>query len=232
MYLATCIRPDLAYVVGQLSRYVQQPTQQHIGAAKRVLRYVNGTKSLGIVYVYTPGIKQSGKLTIDGYCDSDWGNDPGTRKSVTRYVHCIAGCAIPWASRRQSIVAQPTAEAEYVAAWEACMEGQGLHNLLIEVFLDMDTKYRLGIDNQAAFVMATNPTYSRRTRHVELRWHYVRDQVAERTVDIWKVKTEINPSDLMTKPLASGRLEKLSGMIGMTKNHVPKRLPSEEGVLE
>ncbi|CAH0476957.1 unnamed protein product [Peronospora belbahrii] len=83
-----------------------------------------------------------------------------------------------------------------------------------------------------AFVMSTNPTYSRRTRHIVLRWHYVWDQVAKRTVELWKIKTKINPSDLMTKPLASGRLKKLKGMIGMTKNHVPKGLPSEEGVLE
>ncbi|CAI5723245.1 unnamed protein product [Peronospora destructor] len=172
MYLATCTRPDLAYVVGQLSRYVQKPTQQHIGGA------------------------------------------------------------LLWASRRQSIVTQSTAEAEYVAACEACMEGQGLRTLLIEVFSYLAINYRLGIDNQAAFVMATNPTYSRRTRHIVLRWHYVRDQVVKRTVELWKVKTEINPSDLMTKPLASGRLEKLSGIIGMTKNHVPKGLSSEEGVLE
>lgn len=94
MYLATCTRPDLAYVVGQLSRYVQNPTQQHIGAAKRVLRYIIGTKSLGIVYAYTTESQQENQLTIDGFCDSDWGNDADTRKSVTGYVHCIGGGAI------------------------------------------------------------------------------------------------------------------------------------------
>ncbi|GMF55152.1 unnamed protein product [Phytophthora fragariaefolia] len=130
--------------------------------------------------------------------------------------------AISWASRRQSIVAQSTAEAEYVAACEACMEGQGLRNVLIEVFSMMKTENRLGIDNQAAFVMATNPTYNRRTRHIELRWHYVRDQVVKKTVELWKVKTDVNPSDLMTKPLASDRFELLNDMIGMTKEHIPK----------
>lgn len=178
MYLTTCTTPDLAYVVGQLSRYVQNPTQQHMP-----------------------------ELFVDGYCDSDWGNDPDTRKSITGFVHCMAGGAISWPSRRQSIVAQSPAEAEYVAACEACMDGQGLRNVLIEVFPQLETKFRMGIDNQAAFVMATNPTYSRRTRHIELRWHFVRDQVAKRTVDLWKVRTEANPSDIMTKPLASDRLE-------------------------
>ena len=83
-------------------------------------------------------------------------------------MHCLAGEAISWASRRQIIVAQSTAEAEYVAACEACMEGQGLRDVLIEVLPELETKIRMSIDNQAAFVMATNPTYSRRIRHIEL----------------------------------------------------------------
>ncbi|KAG3063695.1 hypothetical protein PI124_g22600 [Phytophthora idaei] len=134
MYLSTCTRPDLAFAVEQLSRYVQCPTQQHIGAAKRVLRYLVGTKIQGIMYTRDAREHQSSTLLIDGFCDSDWGNDPDTRKSVTGYDHCLVGGAISWTSRRQSIVAQSTAEAEYVAACEACMEGPGLRNVLIEVF--------------------------------------------------------------------------------------------------
>ncbi|KAE9302609.1 hypothetical protein PF001_g13931 [Phytophthora fragariae] len=228
MYMATCTRPDLAYAVGQLSRYVQCPTQQHIGAAKRVLRYLVGTKSQGIVYTRDKSmVEMNNTLLIDGYCDSDWGNNPETRKSITGYVHCAAGGAVSWASRRQTIVAQSTAEAKYVAACEVCMEAQGLRNVLIEVFPKMTTKLRQGIDNQAAFVMATNPTYSRRTRHIELRWHYVRDQVVKMTVELWKVKTDDNPSDLMTKPLASDRFAILNSMIGVTKDHIPKNETSE-----
>ncbi|CCI10354.1 unnamed protein product [Albugo candida] len=91
---------------------------------------------------------QQSILTVDGYCDSDWGNDPDTRKSVTGFVHCIAG-------------------------------GQGLRNVLLQVFSNVKPIFRMGVDNQAAYVMVTNPTYSRRERHIELRWHYVRDQVAK-----------------------------------------------------
>ncbi|RMX62449.1 hypothetical protein DD238_008264 [Peronospora effusa] len=218
MYLTSCTRPDLAFFVGQLSRYVQSPTQQHIGAAKRILRYLIGTKGEGIVYSRNKA-EEKARLIIDGYCDSDWRNDPDTRKSITGFVHCLAGGG---QFRGLTIVAQITVEAEYVAACEACMEGQGLRNVLIQVFLEMETKIRMGIDNQAAFVMATNPTYSRRTRHIELRWHYVRDQVAKKNVDLWKVKTDVNPSDIMTKPLASDRLEKLCAMIGLSKQQLSK----------
>ncbi|KAG2770671.1 hypothetical protein PC129_g8884 [Phytophthora cactorum] len=90
MYLTTCTRPDLAFSVGQLSRYVQNSTQQHIGAAKRVLRYLIGTKTQGIVYTRDIAAEQRQELVLDGYCDSDWGNDPDTRKSVTGFVHCMA----------------------------------------------------------------------------------------------------------------------------------------------
>eukprot|EP00644_Phytophthora_capsici_P005947 jgi/Phyca11/37299/gw1.2.101.1 len=106
-----CTRPDLAFVVGQLSRYVQNPTQQHIGAAKRVLRNLIGTNPLGIVYSREKTGKQKPELSVDGYCDSDWGNDPDTRKRVTGL--CIVWRVVSY--RRQSIVAQSTAEAEYVA---------------------------------------------------------------------------------------------------------------------
>ncbi|KAG6614430.1 Integrase catalytic core protein [Phytophthora cinnamomi] len=141
MFLITCTRPDLAFSVGQLSRYVQNPTQQHIGAANRVLRYLVGTKTQGIVYTRNKSAEQKPELIIDGYCDSDWGNDPDTRKSITGFAHCMAGGAASWASRRQSIVAQSTAEAEYVAVCEACMEGQGLRNMLIQVFPDLESSF-------------------------------------------------------------------------------------------
>ncbi|OWY91834.1 hypothetical protein PHMEG_00039423 [Phytophthora megakarya] len=150
-YLVTCSHPNIAYAVGQLSRYLV------------------GTKSMCIEYSTDKQLQTTCTLIIDGFCDSDWGNDPDTRKSVTGYVHFVAGGAVCWASTRQTIVAQSTAEAEYVAAYAASMEGQGLRNVFIEVFPALKTAVHLGIDNQTAYVMATNPTFSRRTRHIELR---------------------------------------------------------------
>ena len=86
----------------------------------------------------------------------------------------------------------------------------------------MRVYFTLGIDNQAAFVMATNPTFSRRTRHIELLWHNVRDQVAKKTVELWKVHTADIPSDMCTKPLAGSHLEKLFVLLGQTTDPLPK----------
>ncbi|KAG3002479.1 hypothetical protein PC128_g21495 [Phytophthora cactorum] len=110
---------------------------------------------------------------MEGYCDSDWANDAEIRKSTTGFVFELAGGAVSWMSRRQTIVPLSTAEAEYVAACEAAMEALAESNILQGIIPRMEVKLRTGIDNQAALVMATNPSYSRRTRHIELRWHYV-----------------------------------------------------------
>ncbi|CEG48738.1 FOG: Transposon-encoded proteins with TYA, reverse transcriptase, integrase domains in various combinations [Plasmopara halstedii] len=118
-------------------------------------------------------------------------------------------------SKRQSIVAQSTAEAEYVAACGAAIEAKAQFNILSEIFPSMHVRPVIGIDNSAAHVMATSPTYSRRTRHIELRWHFVRDQVQRGLIKLVKVKGENNPADAFTKPLDKVRLDKLCGMTGM-----------------
>ena len=114
-------------------------------------------------------------IVIEGYRDIDWANDPEQRKSTTGYVFTLAEGAVAWMSRRQPIIALSKAEAEYVAACEVIMEAMAEYNILQGIIPPQcQIKLRIGIDNQAAYIMATSPTYSRRTRHIELRWHYVR----------------------------------------------------------
>ncbi|KAE9018981.1 hypothetical protein PR001_g13989 [Phytophthora rubi] len=213
MYLATSTRPDLAYALGQLSRFVANPTSKHVGAVKRVLRYLAGTLDYGITYERQHNAART--VVLEGYCDSDWANDAETRKSTTGFVFTLAGGAISWMSRRQSIVALSTAEAEYVAACEATMEAVAESNILQEILPKRAVKLRIGIDNQAAHTMATNPTYSRRTRHIELRWHYVREQVEKGAVKMHKVKGDVNPADTFTKPLDKRRLKTLLDQVGV-----------------
>ncbi|GMF23949.1 unnamed protein product [Phytophthora fragariaefolia] len=130
MYLATSTRPDLAFALGQLSRFVANPSPKHVGALKRVLRYVAGTLDYGITYSRKQ--TEAKDVVLEGFCDSDWANDPEQRKSTTGFVFTLAGGAIAWMSRRQSIIALSTAEAEYVAACEASMEAVAESNILQE----------------------------------------------------------------------------------------------------
>jgi KUP system potassium uptake protein len=213
MYLATSTRPDLSFSIGQLSRFVARPSSKHIGTVKRVLRYLGGTQNYGITYTRTS--QASDPIIVQGFCDSDWANDMDTRKSTTGFVFALSGGAIAWMSRRQSIIALSTAEAEYVAACEATMEALAMRHILEELLPNKGLKFYLGIDSQAAFVMATNPTYSRRTRHIELRWHYVREQVEKEAIVLRKVKGEDNPADAFTKPLDKKRLKRLLQLFGV-----------------
>jgi hypothetical protein len=213
MYLTTSTRPDVAFALSQLSRFVARPSAKHVGTVKRVLRYLAGTIDYGITY--TRQQKASAAVELQGFCDSDWANNPEQRKSTTGIVYELSGGAIAWMSRRQSIIALSTAEAEYVAACEATMEALAMRNILQEILPHNSIKLQLGIDSQAAYVMATNPTYSRQTRHIELRWHYVREQVEKGTIRLHKVKGEDNPADTFTKALEKKRLKRLLHDIGV-----------------
>jgi hypothetical protein len=217
MYLATSTRPDISFSVGYLSRFVSDPTKKHCGAVKRVLRYLVATVKLGIKYSASEVAPD--RILVSGYSDADWGNDPETRKSVTGFVITIAGGAVAWAARRQTIVAQSTAEAEYVAACEATMEGRGIVNMLDEALdvIDMKSRLTMGVDNSAAIALAKPPTYNSKTRHIELRWHYIRDQVNRDLVEIYKVLGTENPADMFTKALPKDSLIKFCQMIGMAK---------------
>uniref|UniRef100_H3GV56 Integrase catalytic domain-containing protein n=1 Tax=Phytophthora ramorum TaxID=164328 RepID=H3GV56_PHYRM len=135
----------------------------------------------------------------------DWATDPEERKITTGFVYELSGGAIAWMSCRQSVIALSTAESEYVAACEATMEALAMRNILQEILPYNSIKLQLGIDNQTA----------RRTRHIELRWHYVREQVERGAIKLHKVKREDNTADSFTKPLEKKRLKRLLQGIGV-----------------
>ncbi|KAG3160442.1 hypothetical protein PC128_g21094 [Phytophthora cactorum] len=186
----------------------------HAAALKRVLRYLAATQSQE-VFFKNQGHGTVNKVVIDKYVDADWGNCPETRKSVSGYVMKMAGGPVASAARRQSIVALSTTEAEYAAACEACQEGQSIKNVLMEIIGERDLEFNLGVDNQAAISLATHPTYSRKTRHIELRLRFVREMAQQKGVNLWNVSGEINPADLLPKSMGVTRLSKMKSPIGI-----------------
>ncbi|GMF26136.1 unnamed protein product [Phytophthora fragariaefolia] len=183
----------------------------HAGALKRVLRYLAPTRNDGIVFKHQRS-KAEQLLRIDGFVDADWGNCPDMRKGVSGYVMLMAGGPVAWAARRQSIVALSTAEAEYAAACEACQEGQAIKNILMELSATREISFKLGVDSQAAIALATHPTYSRKTRHIELRLHYVRGMANQGNVMLLKVSGDENPADRLTKAITHQRLDRLKAL--------------------
>lgn len=193
LYLTTKTRPDLAQAVGHGSRYLNNYTKQHITEVKRMFRYLNGTKDQGISF---DNIHSETELTA--YCDSDYAGDVDTRKSTTGYILLYCGGPIAWCSRRQSIVATSSTEAEYVAAAECCKEI--LHaKTLIEEVLTETVSVKLKIDNQSAIKLIKNGVTNRRSKHIDVKYHFIHEELRKGSVEYCQTDKQL--ADLFTKPL-------------------------------
>ena len=194
MYLAITSRPDLAFSVGALARYMSCPTTVHWQAAKGVLRYLGGTLDYGITF-------GSDSNDLIGYCDADYAGDTDTRKSTSGYIFILHGGAITWSSKRQATVAASTTEAEYMAAAAAVKEALWLRTLLSELQLDIDN-ITIMADNQSAIKLLRNPISSMRTKHIDVAYHFARERVVRKEVVFRFVSTENMVADIMTKALS------------------------------
>ena len=199
-YLANATRPDIAYAVNRLASYTANPSLQHWGAIKRVLRYLAGTKKYGITYSASPS-KSRGTNIFEGYSDAAYAN-VDKAKSTTGYVYIAGGGAITWMSKRQSTVALSTTESEYVALSEAGKEASWLRNLYEELGFPQLTSTVINCDNNGCIAMAKNPQFHKKAKHIATKWHWIRDLVEKGVVDIRSVRDPEQTADILTKALA------------------------------
>ena len=171
----TCTRPDILFGVGLISRYMETPTTTHLKAARRILRYVKGTIDYGLFY----SVSNSFKLV--GYSDSDWGGDLDDRKSTSGFVFYMGDVAFTWSSKKQPIVTLSTCEAEYVATTNCVCHAIWLKNLLKELNIPEDT-VEICVDNKSAIALAKNPVFHDRSKHIDTRYHYLRECVENKEV--------------------------------------------------
>lgn len=196
MFLAVSTRPDISYAVSALSRFNNKPHLIHFTAAKRVLRYIKGTITCGIRYVKTGN-------PIYGYVDADWGNDAGDRKSYTGYVFMMAGGPISWESKKQPTVALSSTESEYMAATQGAKEVVFIRNLLQELDQhNSDDPTTLYCDNFGAGELSRNIGYHSRSKHIDLRHHFIRELVENETIVVKHIGTTEMLADILTKALA------------------------------
>lgn len=207
MYLATCTRPDIAYAVGMLARFSSKPNQSHWTAAKRVLRYLRGTVNFGILY--------RGESGVLGYSDADWAGDADDRKSTSGYMFLIAGGPVSWKSRKQSTVALSTAEAEYVALSTAVQECMWMQRLLSELGNPPDGPTTILEDNQSSIAMAKNPQFHGRAKHIDIKHHFIRDQVSIGSIELQYCPTNEMLADVLTKGLAHEKFSILRERAGV-----------------
>jgi hypothetical protein len=186
---------------------MQASTEAHQVAAKRVLRYLRGTRELGICY--GKDMRAGDGELLVGFSDSDWAGDVDTRRSVTAYVYQIAGGAVSWASRLQSTVALSSTEAEYMALCAAAQEGIQLRQLLADLGFKQEGPTVIFDDNQGCVALAQNARGGKRTKHIDVRYHFVRERIECGELKVVYVSTEHQLADLLTKALERVKLERL-----------------------
>lgn len=198
LWLSNCTRPDITTVINCLARFVEHPTVTHWQGIKRVLRYLRGTSRKGLLYKFGsgPGVQ----LQPVVYSDANWAGDSKSAKSTSGAVLLINSMTISWASRKQTTVALSTMEAEYVAACTAVQDCIGIRQLLEELqLLRKDIPILLRVDNQSAIKSMENAVSSQRTRHLSIKYHFVRDAIMNKDVKVEYCPTQQQIADLFTK---------------------------------
>lgn len=197
MYLAQGTRPDIAHAVSALSQWNTCFRKIHWRCAKRILRYLKGTINHGLHY------SKSGQ-SLTGYADADWGNCAIDRKSYTGSVFILANCAISWESRKQRCVALSSTEAEYIAL-SAAREAIYLSAFLTEIGMSSLSKVTLHNDNQGAGKLAVNPVFHSRSKHIDIRCHFIRHALSNHQISLIYTPTENMLADVLAKPVPSAK---------------------------
>ena len=206
LYAAICTRPDIFYAVMQLARFNSNPGKAHVRASEQCLRYLEETPDLGIKY--TAPKDKSAKLVINAFVDSDWGGCPDTRRSTMGFIIQVCGGPVSWKSKLMQTMALSSCEAEFMALTEVCRELMWMCRFLDEIGIEYDPP-NIYCDSSSAINWAEDPVQHQRNKHVEIKYYYCRDVVADEKVRLFKIHTTNNVSDIMTKPVGRQTMEVL-----------------------
>ncbi|PKA59147.1 Retrovirus-related Pol polyprotein from transposon TNT 1-94 [Apostasia shenzhenica] len=207
MYAMVSTRPDIAFAVGVVSRFMANPCSEYWEAVKWLLRYLKGTASIALCY-------KRDKVILKGYVDADLIGDLDYRKSTSGYVFTLGGTAISWMSKLQKCVALSTTEAEYVAISEAGKEIHWLISFLKEIGKEQNNSV-LFSDSQSVICLAHNPVFYSRTKHIQLKYHYIRSLIDDGMLPLVKILGTKNPTDMLTKIISTKKLRLCSASVGL-----------------
>jgi transposase InsO family protein len=212
MYAMLGTRPDIAYAVGVLSQYGSNPGPEHWAALKRVIRYLKGTAHFALQY----GGAENG-LELVGWTDSDWASDLDTRRSIAGFTLDLNGGSISWSSKKQPTVALSTVEAEYMATTQATREAIWLRSLLTDLGSPPTAATIVHADNQGSISLARNPVNHARTKHIDIRYHFIRERIESGEIDLRYVSTADQVADILTKALPKDKHWKLMRLMGLVE---------------
>ena len=172
LWLAIISRPDVAYAVGVLVQFIQNPGNVHWEALKRIIVYLQSTKDVWLTF------GGCSSTTVQGFCDADWGTSPH-RHSISRYLFHMGNGAVSWSSKKQHITALSSTEAEYIVLTHAAKEALWLRTFLSELRGTPNGPMTINCDNQGAIALSKDNKFHARTKHIDICYHFIRECVAE-----------------------------------------------------
>lgn len=194
----TATRPDMVFAVSMISRFMESPKSSHWEAGKRILKYVKGTIDHGITYSRTSNFK------LTGYSDSDFGGNLDDGRSTAGYIFNMGSGAVSWQSKKQSVVALSSAEAEYMSLSIAGCQALWLRGLLTELEHPQDDPTTIFCDNKSAIALTKNPVFHGKSKHIRIKFHFIRELVSNGEVKIEFCGTKDQLADCFTKALQIG----------------------------
>lgn len=208
---ATITRPDISYAVNRVCQFLSMPTIHHWKSVKRILRYLKGTMNYGLHFC------SAKNPLLVAFSDADWAGDPDTRRSTEGYCVYFGGNLLSWSSRKQRVVARSSTEAEYRALASATTEVVWIQQLLRELRIPLCKSPRLYTDNVSAQFMTKNPVFHKRSKHIQIDYHFVREKVERGNLLVNYVPTADQYADVLTKALSSKRFAVLRSKLAVSE---------------
>ncbi|CAN1127242.1 Retrovirus-related Pol polyprotein from transposon TNT 1-94 [Linum perenne] len=208
IYLAHT-RPDITFAVSVVSQFMNEPTEEHLTAVTHILRYLKKTPGLGLMF------KKSASRSVDMYTDASWASEVTSRRSTTGYCSYVWGNLVTWRSKKQSVVARSSAEAEYRALALGIQEAMWIQRVLKELSLPEHDTVHMFTDSQAALSIVKNPVHHDRTKHVEIDRHFITEKVEQGIIDVSYVPSRQQTADVLTKALSKDLLEHFKSKLGL-----------------
>jgi hypothetical protein len=212
-------RPDVAFAVGYMSRFMERPTAEHQSAIKRILRYIAGTIDYGLHFG-----RHSGAAHFVGYCDSDLAGDIDASKSMSGMLFFLGSSLVSWQSLKQQVVALSSCEAEYIAATSAVTQVLWLARLMGELLGKKAEAVELRVDSKSALALAKNPVFHGRSKHIRIKFHFIGSCLEEGSVKANYINTVDQLADILTKPLGRVKFQDMCSRIGLI------HIKSEKGI--